>query len=193
MRRKFSVLNLKCTFCRFTSPVSKLAVRTSNLLLTSSHAIQLIHLSNFSVNISNKPVGPKSSDSPEAPTSTAIQDLATKFFLSTSKRYYFDIKEQNGVRFVKISEISSMDQSRNLISINLNLVAKFRDVLDELQHRPMPPYRTDKSGTSLLHSVSIVKDTRRYLIDLKRNRWGYFIMVSKSNREREWETKRKND
>lgn len=132
----------------------------------------------LAVNISNKPVGPKSSDSPEAPTSTAIQDLATKFFLSTSKRYYFDIKEQNGVRFVKISEISSMDQSRNLISINLNLVAKFRDVLDELQHRPMPPYRTDKSGTSLLHSVSIVKDTRRYLIDLKRNRWGYFIMIS---------------
>ncbi|KAI5751532.1 hypothetical protein M8J77_008366 [Diaphorina citri] len=109
-----------------------------------------------------------------------IQDLDTKYFIANNKRYYFDIKEQNGVKFVKISEVSSIDQSRNLISINVNLVAKFRDYLVSIQQFRKPTGRGNVGGrgTSLIHSLSIVKDTRRYLIDLKRNHRGYFVTIS---------------
>uniref|UniRef100_A0A8D9F5I6 Transcriptional activator protein Pur-alpha n=1 Tax=Cacopsylla melanoneura TaxID=428564 RepID=A0A8D9F5I6_9HEMI len=113
------------------------------------------------------------------PYANHITDLDTKFFVSNNKRYYFDIKEQKDVKFVKISEISETDGSRNLISINLNLVPKFRDCLLEIQHFRKPNGRDlSGRGTTVVHGLSIVKDTRRYLVDLKRNYRGYFVTIS---------------
>ncbi|KAL1462933.1 hypothetical protein WDU94_014734 [Cyamophila willieti] len=113
------------------------------------------------------------------PYANQIIDLDTKFFVSNNKRYYFDIKEQKDIKFVKISEISEIDGSRNLISINLNLVPKFRDCLLEIQHFRKPSGKDlSGRGTTIVHGLSIVKDTRRYLVDLKRNYRGYFVTIS---------------
>jgi len=100
-----------------------------------------------------------------------------------SKRFYLDVKENKRGKFIKVAEIAA-DGRRDQIFLALSTAAEFRDHLTTFStyysslgaHNPeaSPP------DDGKLKSEIMIKDNRRYFLDLKENNRGRFLRVSQT-------------
>ncbi|XP_023162433.2 transcriptional activator protein Pur-alpha isoform X1 [Drosophila hydei] len=119
--------------------------------------------------------------------SAVEQELATKMLQIQSKRFYLDVKQNRRGRFIKVAEIGA-DGRRSQIYLALSTAAEFRDHLSSfsdyyasLVNRNAGPPNTDNlPEDGKLKSEMMIKDNRRYYLDLKENARGRFLRVSQT-------------
>lgn len=110
------------------------------------------------------------------------QELATKMLQIQSKRFYIDVKQNRRGRFMKIAEIGA-DGRRNQVFLALSTAAEFRDHLSlfsDFYANLGPPNPDTLPEDGKLKSETMVKDNRRYYLDLKENSRGRFLRVSQT-------------
>ncbi|XP_017051430.1 transcriptional activator protein Pur-beta isoform X2 [Drosophila ficusphila] len=115
------------------------------------------------------------------------QELATKMLQIQSKRFYLDVKQNRRGRFIKVAEIGA-DGRRSQIYLALSTAAEFRDHLSSfsdyyasLAGQNIGPPNTDNlPEDGKLKSEMMIKDYRRYYLDLKENARGRFLRVSQT-------------
>ncbi|XP_008545816.1 transcriptional activator protein Pur-beta-B isoform X2 [Microplitis demolitor] len=110
------------------------------------------------------------------------QELATKMLQIQSKRFYLDVKQNRRGRFIKVAEIGA-DGRRSQIFLALSTASEFRDHLSTFSDfyaslGPPNPENVPEDGK--LKSEMMVKDNRRYYLDLKENSRGRFLRVSQT-------------
>ncbi|GFR90807.1 transcriptional activator protein Pur-beta [Elysia marginata] len=114
---------------------------------------------------------------------TAEQELATRVLHIQSKRFYLDVKQNRRGRFIKVAEVGSGGKKSRLL-LAMSSAAEFRDYLSDFsdhyaslgEHSPTNSETPPEDGK--LKSEMIVKDNRRYYLDLKENQRGRFLRVS---------------
>nr|AAB71892.1 Pur-alpha [Drosophila melanogaster] len=109
------------------------------------------------------------------------QELATKMLQIQSKRFYLDVKQNRRSRFIKVAEIGA-DGRRNPI-LGSFTAAEFRDHLSSFSdyYASLSPQNTDNlPEDGKLKSEMMIKDYRRYYLDLKENARGRFLRVSQT-------------
>jgi len=110
------------------------------------------------------------------------QELATKMLQIQSKRFYLDVKQNKRGRFIKVAEISA-DGRRAQIFMALSTAAEFRDQLStfsDFYSSLGPPNSDSGPEDGKLKSEMMIKDNRRYYLDLKENSRGRFLRVSQT-------------
>jgi len=110
------------------------------------------------------------------------QELATKMLQIQSKRFYLDVKQNKRGKFIKIAEISA-DGRRSQIFMALSTAAEFRDQLSsfsDFYSSLGPPNQDSAPEDGKLKSEMMIKDNRRYYLDLKENPRGRFLRVSQT-------------
>jgi len=117
-----------------------------------------------------------------APGAGHEQELATKMLQIQSKRFYLDVKENRRGKFIKVAEIGG-DGRRTQIFLGLSTAGQFRDHLTDFSEfyaglGPPNPDSVPEDGK--LKSEMMIKDNRRYFIDLKENSRGRFLRVSQT-------------
>ncbi|XP_063229840.1 transcriptional activator protein Pur-beta isoform X2 [Bacillus rossius redtenbacheri] len=121
-------------------------------------------------------------DSPAGQQQQGEQELATKMLQIQSKRFYLDVKQNRRGRFIKVAEIGA-DGRRSQIFLALSTAAEFRDHLSTFSDfyaslGPPNPENVPEDGK--LKSEMMIKDNRRYYLDLKENSRGRFLRVSQT-------------
>ncbi|GLV36946.1 Purine-rich binding protein-alpha [Carabus blaptoides fortunei] len=112
----------------------------------------------------------------------AEQELATKMLQIQSKRFYLDVKQNRRGRFIKVAEIGA-DGRRSQIFLALSTAAEFRDHLStfsDFYASLGPPNPDNVPEDGKLKSEMMIKDNRRYYLDLKENTRGRFLRVSQT-------------
>ncbi|GFO29393.1 transcriptional activator protein pur-beta [Plakobranchus ocellatus] len=110
----------------------------------------------------------------------AEQELATRVLHIQSKRFYLDVKQNRRGRFIKVAEVGSGGKKSRLL-LAMSSAAEFRDYLTEFSdhYASLGPTNSDTPPEDgKLKSEMIVKDNRRYYLDLKENQRGRFLRVS---------------
>uniref|UniRef100_U5EVX2 Putative transcriptional regulator of the pur family single-stranded-dna-binding protein n=1 Tax=Corethrella appendiculata TaxID=1370023 RepID=U5EVX2_9DIPT len=110
------------------------------------------------------------------------QELATKMLQIQSKRFYLDVKQNRRGRFIKVAEIGA-DGRRSQIFLALSTAAEFRDHLSTFSDYYAslgPPNPDNVPEDGKLKSEMMIKDNRRYYLDLKENARGRFLRVSQT-------------
>ncbi|XP_022185132.1 transcriptional activator protein Pur-beta isoform X8 [Nilaparvata lugens] len=110
------------------------------------------------------------------------QELATKMLQIQSKRFYLDVKQNRRGRFIKVAEIGA-DGRRSQIFLALSTAAEFRDHLStfsEYYSSLGPPNPENVPDDGKLKSEMMIKENRRYYLDLKENARGRFLRVSQT-------------
>ncbi|XP_014242375.1 transcriptional activator protein Pur-beta isoform X2 [Cimex lectularius] len=113
-------------------------------------------------------------------------ELATKMIQIESKRFYLDVKQNRRGRFIKVAEISS-DGRRSQIFLALSTAAEMRDYLSTFSdfYASLESFAGSRNPENLpedgkLKSEMMIKDNRRYYLDLKENTRGRFLRVSQT-------------
>uniref|UniRef100_A0A8D9APH0 Transcriptional activator protein Pur-alpha n=1 Tax=Cacopsylla melanoneura TaxID=428564 RepID=A0A8D9APH0_9HEMI len=134
------------------------------------------HLANAKL-MHNNPINRMYHKEKDSHSEEKIELIDTKTYQSFNKKFYFDIKQSKTTKFIKISEVN-MDQTRNQIHISLSVVGHLRDHLNALltAHQNTPKRRHRETHT--LKSEVLIKDTRRYYLDLKDNGRARFVTMS---------------
>ncbi|XP_054274442.1 transcriptional activator protein Pur-beta isoform X2 [Macrosteles quadrilineatus] len=125
---------------------------------------------------------PGSSDFDSGQQQQGEQELATKMLQIQSKRFYLDVKQNRRGRFIKVAEIGA-DGRRSQIFLALSTAAEFRDHLtafSEFYAALGPPNPENVPEDGKLKSEMMIKDNRRYYLDLKENSRGRFLRVSQT-------------
>ncbi|XP_077297106.1 purine-rich binding protein-alpha isoform X3 [Arctopsyche grandis] len=107
------------------------------------------------------------------------QELATKMLQIQSKRFYLDVKQNRRGRFIKVAEIGA-DGRRSQVFLALSTAAEFRDHLSSFSDYYSslgPPNPDSVPEDGKLKSEMMLKDNRRYYLDLKENSRGRFLRV----------------
>lgn len=111
------------------------------------------------------------------------KELSTKMLQIQSKRFYLDVKENKRGKFIKVAEIAA-DGRRDQIFLALSTAAEFRDHLTTFStyYSSLAPHNPEASPTDdgKLKSEIMIKDNRRYYLDLKENNRGRFLRVSQT-------------
>lgn len=109
------------------------------------------------------------------------RELATATFNIRNRRYYVDVKENPQGRFIKITE-STISGQKARIFMSAAAAREFIEKLEEVkqiladEQAGTPARRLNPDG--LLKSYTIIKDSRRYFLDLKDNKRMYFLRIS---------------
>lgn len=110
------------------------------------------------------------------------QELATKTLMIQSKRFYLDVKQNRRGRFIKIAEVGAGGKKSRLL-LAMSTAAEFRDNLTEFSEHYAslgPPNPDNLPEDGKLKTETMVKDNRRYYLDLKENQRGRFLRVSQT-------------
>lgn len=110
------------------------------------------------------------------------QELATKMLQIQSKRFYLDVKQNRRGRFIKVAEVGA-DGRRSQIFLALSVAEQFRGHLSAFSDYYAslgPPNPDTVPDDGKLKSEVMVKDNRRYYLDLKENTRGRFLRVSQT-------------
>lgn len=116
--------------------------------------------------------------------------LATKILQVQNKRYYFDIKEHDYGRFLKLAE-TSQSRNKNRLVIPMYMVPEMEKLFEEFMKKldDLPDFRSHKGGSGdnaamnktepakEHHSGLIEKGRRRYYFNLKENNRGRYLRV----------------
>lgn len=108
------------------------------------------------------------------------QELASKALRIQNKRFYLDIKQNKRGRFVKITEVGNGGQkSRILMSmpVALEMKEKINKLSDTYSQLPSHN-RESLAQDGRIASDIIVRDSRRYYLDLKENERGRFLRLA---------------
>ncbi|XP_022691572.1 transcriptional activator protein Pur-beta-like isoform X1 [Varroa jacobsoni] len=112
----------------------------------------------------------------------AEKELATKMLQIQSKRFYLDVKQNRRGRFIKVAEVGVAGRKSRLL-LAMSTAAEFRDHLSsfsELYASLGPPNPENLPEDGKLRSEVMVKENRRYYLDLKENSRGRFLRVSQT-------------
>ncbi|XP_021353036.1 transcriptional activator protein Pur-beta-like isoform X4 [Mizuhopecten yessoensis] len=110
------------------------------------------------------------------------QELCTKTLQIQSKRFYLDVKQNRRGRFIKIAEVGAGGKKTRLL-LAMSIAAEFRDYLTDFSEHYAslgPPNPDSLPEDGKLKSETMVKDNRRYYLDLKENQRGRFLRVSQT-------------
>ncbi|GAB6030723.1 hypothetical protein CHUAL_007574 [Chamberlinius hualienensis] len=110
------------------------------------------------------------------------QELATKMLQIQSKRFYLDVKQNRRGRFIKVAEVGSGGKKSRLL-LSMSTAAEFRDHLTKFSEHYAslgPPNPDNLPEDGKLKSEMMVKESRRYYLDLKENSRGRFLRVSQT-------------
>nr|KAG5701963.1 hypothetical protein BaRGS_034545 [Batillaria attramentaria] len=105
------------------------------------------------------------------------QELATRTLHIQSKRFYLDVKQNRRGRFIKVAEVGAGGKKSRLL-LAMSSAAEFRDYLTDFteHYASLGPTNTESPPEDgKLKSETIVKDNRRYYLDLKENQRGRFL------------------
>ncbi|XP_044293470.1 transcriptional activator protein Pur-beta [Varanus komodoensis] len=121
------------------------------------------------------------------------QELASKRLDIQNKRFYLDVKQNAKGRFLKIAEVGA-GGSKSRLTLSMAVAAEFRDYLgDFIEHYaqlgPSSPEQLaqaspggeDGAGAGgprrALKSEFLVRENRKYYLDLKENQRGRFLRI----------------
>ncbi|OCT89979.1 transcriptional activator protein Pur-beta-A [Xenopus laevis] len=120
------------------------------------------------------------------------QELATKRLDIQNKRFYLDVKQNAKGRFIKIAEVGA-GGSKSRLTLSMGVAAEFRDYLgDFIEHYAQlgpssPEQIAQASGEDgaggpggprrALKSEFLVRENRKYYLDLKENQRGRFLRI----------------
>ncbi|GAB1605086.1 transcriptional activator protein Pur-beta-like [Argonauta hians] len=110
------------------------------------------------------------------------RELATKTLMIQSKRFYLDVKQNRRGRFIKIAEVGAGGKKSRLL-LAMSTAAEFRDNLTDFSEHYAslgPPNPDNLPEDGKLKTKTMVKDNRRYYLDLKENQRGRFLRVSQT-------------
>ncbi|KAI8781393.1 transcriptional activator protein Pur-beta isoform X6 [Biomphalaria glabrata] len=116
------------------------------------------------------------------PGGSAEQELATRTLHIQSKRFYLDVKQNKRGRFIKVAEVGAGGKKSRLL-LAMSSAAEFRDFLSDFSehYASLGPTNSETPPEDgKLKSEMIVKDNRRYYLDLKENQRGRFLRVSQT-------------
>ncbi|XP_076347345.1 transcriptional activator protein Pur-alpha-like isoform X2 [Tachypleus tridentatus] len=110
------------------------------------------------------------------------QELATKVLQIQSKRFYLDVKQNRRGRFIKLAEVGpSGRKSRLLLAMSSSLeLRNHLTTFSELYSSLGPPNPDNLPEDGKLKSEVMVKDNKRYYLDLKENSRGRFLRISQT-------------
>lgn len=108
------------------------------------------------------------------------QELATKTIQIQNKRFYVDVKQNSRGRFIKITEVAVGGQKSRIL-MSIPAAREFSEKLNKLlaslsKLNPHDPKSLATDG--LIDSEAIVRDNRRYYLDLRENERGRFLRIS---------------
>lgn len=116
------------------------------------------------------------------------QELASKRLDIQNKRFYLDVKQNAKGRFIKIAEVGA-GGSKSRLTLSMSVAAEFRDYLgDFIEHyAQLGPSSQEQIAQSsggedsgprrALKSEFLVRENRKYYLDLKENQWGRFLRI----------------
>ncbi|XP_043087440.1 transcriptional activator protein Pur-beta [Puntigrus tetrazona] len=116
------------------------------------------------------------------------QELASKRLDIQNKRFYLDVKQNAKGRFIKIAEVGA-GGSKSRLTLSMSVAAEFRDYLgDFIEHYaqlgPSSPEQIAQSSAGddggprrALKSEFLVRENRKYYLDLKENQRGRFLRI----------------
>uniref|UniRef100_A0A8C3S0Q3 Purine rich element binding protein B n=2 Tax=Chelydra serpentina TaxID=8475 RepID=A0A8C3S0Q3_CHESE len=116
------------------------------------------------------------------------QELASKRLDIQNKRFYLDVKQNAKGRFLKIAEVGA-GGSKSRLTLSMAVAAEFRDYLgDFIEHYaqlgPSSPEQLAAAGPGeeagprrALKSEFLVRENRKYYLDLKENQRGRFLRI----------------
>ncbi|MCI4388137.1 hypothetical protein PGIGA_G00082090 [Pangasianodon gigas] len=119
------------------------------------------------------------------------QELASKRLDIQNKRFYLDVKQNSKGRFIKIAEVGA-GGSKSRLTLSMSVAAEFRDYLgDFIEHYaqlgPSSPEQIAQSSGGgpgddggprrALKSEFLVRENRKYYLDLKENQRGRFLRI----------------
>lgn len=116
------------------------------------------------------------------------QELASKRLDIQNKRFYLDVKQNSKGRFIKIAEVGA-GGSKSRLTLSLSVAAELRDYLgDFIEHYaqlgPSSPEQIaqatageDGGPRRALKSEFLVRENRKYYLDLKENQRGRFLRI----------------
>lgn len=108
------------------------------------------------------------------------QELATKTLQILNKRFYLDVKQNDRGRFIKITEVA-VNGHKSRILMSVPAAYEFKEKLDEIIETlgTLGEHNLQNAHPdTLLKSANVVKDNRRYYLDLKENERGRFLRIS---------------
>lgn len=116
------------------------------------------------------------------------QELASKRLDIQNKRFYLDVKQNAKGRFIKIAEVGA-GGSKSRLTLSMSVAAEFRDYFgDFIEHYaqlgPSSPEQIAQSSAGddggprrALKSEFLVRENRKYYLDLKENQRGRFLRI----------------
>lgn len=113
-------------------------------------------------------------------SANAEKEIASRNVQVQAKRFYLDVKQNRRGRFLKIAEVGASGQKSRIL-MGMSTTPEFRDKLTEL----IKYYKqTDSAGEGgdqgsfKFRSETIVRENRRYFLDLKENQRGKFLRIA---------------
>ncbi|XP_038641245.1 transcriptional activator protein Pur-alpha-like [Scyliorhinus canicula] len=126
---------------------------------------------------------------PLAQQQQETQELASKRVDIQNKRFYLDVKQNAKGRFIKIAEVGA-GGNKSRLTLSMAVAAEFRDYLgDFIEHYaqlgPSESEAASGGGGGLgpeeprraLKSEFLVRENRKYYMDLKENQRGRFLRI----------------
>ncbi|XP_019390251.1 PREDICTED: transcriptional activator protein Pur-alpha [Crocodylus porosus] len=114
----------------------------------------------------------------------ATQELASKRVDIQNKRFYLDVKQNAKGRFLKIAEVGA-GGNKSRLTLSMSVAVEFRDYLgDFIEHYaqlgPSQPPELAQAADEprrALKSEFLVRENRKYYMDLKENQRGRFLRI----------------
>lgn len=113
---------------------------------------------------------------------SGTQELDSKVVLIQNKRFYLDVKENSRGRFIKIAEVTP-GGNKNRLTLSMAIAIDFRNLLgDFIEHYAQlgpsdPEALAQEDMNKPLKTERIIRENRRYFLDLKENRRGRYLRV----------------
>ncbi|XP_076353218.1 transcriptional regulator protein Pur-beta-like isoform X2 [Tachypleus tridentatus] len=110
------------------------------------------------------------------------EELATKVLQIQSKRFYLDVKQNRRGRFIKVAEVGPAGRKSRLL-LAMSTALELRDHLtsfSEIYASLGPPNPDNLPEDGKLKSEVMIKENRRYYLDLKENSRGRFLRISQT-------------
>ncbi|KAI5608729.1 transcriptional activator protein Pur-alpha, partial [Silurus asotus] len=109
------------------------------------------------------------------------QELASKRVDIQNKRFYLDVKQNAKGRFLKIAEVGA-GGNKSRLTLSMSVAVEFRDYLgDFIEHYaqlgPSNPDALQDEPRRALKSEFLVRENRKYYMDLKENQRGRFLRI----------------
>ncbi|XP_053321372.1 transcriptional activator protein Pur-alpha [Spea bombifrons] len=109
------------------------------------------------------------------------QELASKRVDIQNKRFYLDVKQNAKGRFLKIAEVGA-GGNKSRLTLSMSVAVEFRDYLgDFIEHYaqlgPSNPDIAQDEPRRALKSEFLVRENRKYYMDLKENQRGRFLRI----------------